>query len=378
MGEEEPDGQSAKIQKLWDAFIENNQNWFMATVVFVTMVLVGNKLLGLNSPKKAKGGAAPARKPSSQKAHGPKKDAKGSQKDKAVASPASVADATPVDPEEEATEKKVVQSTGWTPYLIIAFTMFRVMMVFVNPKAGGYQLSTTDLQPLMTTTEYFLPPKALAAMQQGVSNHPLTGKAQGIFSQPGTEGFTVAFDHRGIEVFEESRELSALRLFFERARVSDCNAFELSLVVSRGSKDAEDGSDIQDLEAVRTHLSAFSTNSSARQYVAYQTDIYWVHVPEGASGGELHLYSYKGGTPSGAMLEKPDATVAPETNTVAHVRGDAFQRIMAPRGAAARRGDATVAVVLDQYIVKEEILAKSPPFTLTSSRRRAVDEASEA
>ncbi|KAJ1494192.1 hypothetical protein T484DRAFT_1766356 [Baffinella frigidus] len=195
MGEEEPDGQSAKIQKLWDAFIENNQNWFMATVVFVTMVLVGNKLLGLNSPKKAKGGAAPARKPSSQKAHGPKKDAKGSQKDKAVASPASVAEATSDKPEEatentvghggndarcprgggdgeegravgfvciqtflslavaeatsdkpkeatenteEATEKKVVQSTGWTPYLIIAFTMFRVIMVFVNPgNLGG-------------------------------------------------------------------------------------------------------------------------------------------------------------------------------------------------------------------------------------------------
>ena len=34
----------------------------------------------------------------------------------------------------------------------------------------------------------------------------------------------------------------------------------------------------------------------------------------------------------------PCTQVVPETNTVAHVRGDAFQRIMAPRGPAARSG----------------------------------------
>jgi len=55
--------------------------------VFVTMVIVGSKLLGLNTTKNAKPG--PARKPeqASQKANGQKKDAKGSQKGKAVAAP---------------------------------------------------------------------------------------------------------------------------------------------------------------------------------------------------------------------------------------------------------------------------------------------------
>ena len=30
---EMPDGQSVEMQRLWDAFIENNQNWFIMTVV---------------------------------------------------------------------------------------------------------------------------------------------------------------------------------------------------------------------------------------------------------------------------------------------------------------------------------------------------------
>ena len=47
-------------------------------------------------------------------------------------------------------------------------------------------------------------------------------------------------------------------------------------------------------------------------------------------------------------------------------------------GGVGRRGDATVAVVLDQFIIKEDVLARSPLFTLTSSRRAAAKEGGEA
>lgn len=56
--------------------------------VFVTIVIVGSKLLGLNNTKKARPG--PARKPEQplQRSSGQRKDAKGSLKSKAVAASA--------------------------------------------------------------------------------------------------------------------------------------------------------------------------------------------------------------------------------------------------------------------------------------------------
>ena len=214
-----------ELQKIWDDFIEQNYNWLVMSVVFSTITILASKALGLNRPRNTHSNNPSLKKDKQVKAL---KSAKGVKGAKVPAEQEAAAGAAAREGDEK---DKGAAPMGITPYIIIGFSILRIFMVFFNRDQVQWSIPTSDLQPLVKTSEFYLPQKALASLREGLVAHPLSGNTRGDFNPTVVRGFTVAFDHRGVDAFEESEALEPLHAFFGRTRVSDCNAWELSVLV---------------------------------------------------------------------------------------------------------------------------------------------------
>jgi len=214
-----------ELQKIWDDFIEQNYNWLVMSVVFSTITILASKALGLNRPRNTHSNNASLKNDKQVKAL---KSAKGVKGAKVPAEQEAAAGAAAREGDEK---DKGAAPMGITPYIIIGFSILRIFMVFFNRDQVQWSIPTSDLQPLVKTSEFYLPQKALASLREGLVAHPLSGNTRGDFNPTVVRGFTVAFDHRGVDAFEESEALEPLHAFFGRTRVSDCNAWELSVLV---------------------------------------------------------------------------------------------------------------------------------------------------
>jgi hypothetical protein len=121
------------------------------------------------------------------------------------------------------------------------------------------------------------------------------------------DGFRVSFDVHGLEQFEAAPETKHLAGFFKRARLSEANAWSMSVFSVRPANGAADALSLK-LRQMTSGLLDLP-----QPHVAHHLDLLWLRVPDDCSGGHLQIWNHNRGDPltSAVVLDAPDKVVSP-------------------------------------------------------------------
>ena len=140
---------------------------------------------------------------------------------------------------------------------------------------------------------------------------PLSRPTRHVISSDQVDGFRVSFDVHGLEQFEAAPETQHLAAFFKRARLSEANAWSMSVYSVRPATGAADALSLK-LRQMTSGLLDLP-----QPHVAHHLDLLWLRVPDDCSGGHLQIWNHKRGDPlsSAVVLDAPD-TVCVSTRPV--------------------------------------------------------------
>ncbi|EKX40892.1 hypothetical protein GUITHDRAFT_113151 [Guillardia theta CCMP2712] len=349
----DPEGMDPALFEERSKKFDTNWRFWSFFITFMAVTTIGSKVF----PKDPK----PVKKKEDKEAKGKGKDkGKGAEEKKEDTQEAEQPAASPAE------------STGvlhdlvfkYIPYMVIAFCLVQIVTVAFFPNQKLF-FTTQDSQPLVTKVEYYLGSKVLKQVNEQASRKGWTDPLQDPFNGDLASGCRLSFHGPGIEHFKKGEKFQDLQNFFDRAVISDANAWVLSSVSLKGVNDLK-------TEVLRPYRGVYPlSNSSAGNYVASQVDIIWLSVPEDAVGGQVHVYDRARGDPRGkqSVLDKPDQvmrrerrlrlvkdikqTVDPEENSNIVVRGDAFYRVLGFRADISQ--EHMRLLILEQYIVPETL-----------------------
>ena len=95
---------------------------------------------------------------------------------------------------------------------------------------------------------------------------------------------------------------------------------------------------------VDAHVDDTAAIRTGRAFLAKHVSVLYLQVPEGMSGGALHLHTENPET----AREPPQATVHPEEGKFVQFRGNAYHRV---QGFSARRNMPRISLVLESYVI---------------------------
>ncbi|WP_375770473.1 2OG-Fe(II) oxygenase [Archangium gephyra] len=208
-------------------------------------------------------------------------------------------------------------------------------MRFQPPWGGAFRLQT-----YFHRTPEALPAGDIEAIRSAILGSSLLGESNLTPQFSGTYGFSVTFRRNALS--EVTGRFPAFAPFLDAALLPVCNAFLLNPLL------------IQNGRGVETHLDKSMMYYGDRMGCPVAVSVLYIQVPEQLAGGELRLY-HRG---------ERVAALAPRANSLVTFRGDMAHEVVAVEAGAPELPAARISLVVEQYRLPEELLARVPRMEL--------------
>eukprot|EP00656_Telonema_subtile_P056587 TRINITY_DN9072_c0_g1_i1.p1 TRINITY_DN9072_c0_g1~~TRINITY_DN9072_c0_g1_i1.p1 ORF type:complete len:531 (+),score=59.96 TRINITY_DN9072_c0_g1_i1:373-1965(+) len=236
--------------------------------------------------------------------------------------------------------------------------------------------TSSETQPLVTQIDHYLARKELMQLHRSVAHHPLLEHTRSMGDAAhGIKGFTYYWNDQGRHL--HANKLSFATALIDKLRDSRANYFSLhAVIVQPNSTDSGDS-------AVKFHWNddlVWKEHYPSTIVLPHTSSIFYLNVPENTTGGETDVYEWSNDnfkseltTPGSTASGAPEATVLPQLNRVAILRGDSGQRVR-PCVSEHRRvaepqqsaleffSSRLVALVFQQYRIEPERLSNLHAF----------------
>ena len=229
-----------------------------------------------------------------------------------------------------------------------------------------YNSCVTDNVPLVQQVPGFVSDSERATLLSGVL--ALRNSDNLLSSQfSASKGFVLRFNEEGLAQLAGSTTYSFLGPLVERMREPLANAFVLNAVIMPLST-----INAPDKPMIGLHFDDTVGIDSASRFLAHTVTVLYLAVPDGMSGGELHLFDYER---RGWLLREsgtPDAIVTPVEGHLTSFRGDSLHRVTEAAlnqsaSEEAEQGTARVSLVLEQYRIPPAHYAQTLTFEVTAN-----------
>ncbi|HYO64906.1 MAG TPA: 2OG-Fe(II) oxygenase [Archangium sp.] len=208
-------------------------------------------------------------------------------------------------------------------------------MRFHPPWSGAFRL-----QQFVHRTPDALPANTVETIRNAILESSLLGASNLSAQFSGTYGFSVTFRREALA--EVTGRFPAFAPFLDAALLPGCNAFLLNPLL------------IQNGRGVEAHLDKSMMYYGDRIGCPVAVSVLYVQVPEQLAGGELRLYH------RGARV----GALAPRRNSLVTFRGDMAHEVVAVEAGAPELTAARISLVVEQYRLPEELLARVPRMEL--------------
>ncbi|OJT24991.1 hypothetical protein BO221_11425 [Archangium sp. Cb G35] len=208
-------------------------------------------------------------------------------------------------------------------------------MRFQPPWGGAFRLQTYFHRKLDA-----LPPADIEAMRSVILGSSLLGETNLTSQFSGTYGFSVTFQREALSDVKD--RFPTFVPFLDAALLPVCNAFLLNPLL------------IQNGRGVEAHLDKSMMYYGDTIGCPVAVSVLYIQVPEQLAGGELRLY-HRG---------ERVAALAPRPNSLVTFRGDMAHEVIAVESGAPEISAARISLVVEQYRLPEELLARVPRMEL--------------
>jgi hypothetical protein len=208
-------------------------------------------------------------------------------------------------------------------------------MRFQPPWSGAFRLQT-----FFRRTPEALPPGDLETIRSYILGTTLLGETNLTSQFSGTYGFSVTFRREALSDVKD--RFPAFAPFLDAALLPGCNAFLLNPLL------------IQNGRGVENHLDKSMMFYGAGIDCPIAVSVLYVQVPQQLAGGALRLY-HRG---------RQVAVLEPRPGALVTFRGDLVHEVVAVEAGAPELSAARISLVVEQYRLPEELLARVPEMEL--------------
>jgi len=206
-------------------------------------------------------------------------------------------------------------------------------------------ISTEKEQPMLEVNEHYLPEETFLKVAKCLVGHPAISSNpldESAFS--GTTGFATQFSGKeGVRKFlVETKfncdDFNPLLPFYEAALDQNSTAFIMNVLVADMPRDGIEGM------AVGKHVdNTLKLATANTEYYPHSVNVLYLEVPDDITGGHLDILGLEDIDDDDM---KPIASVFPEKNKMATMRGDAYHQV---RGYDTSSDEKRISLVFEQY-----------------------------